>query len=456
MKKFSCKPKPIGSPVCLGAANADHKAGFIELGRLAESGPITPVHLLTEKPLVIAIVGKRGSGKSYSLGTIAESLCVKNDNSSLGIRRVKQAQLLFDTLGIFQWMDTPLTVASESATVKTQALVQHGWALQQEELNTKVWIPKGNRAAWTPPTHPDFALSENIMTLEDWSYLLGLDITSDRMGQLLADIFAKTSQDGWNDGSSNHEPTLINILQNMTTCANSDIEILNLYASETRRALSQQLSAIARLGIFNEAGTDLNLLLESGQLSVLVMNKLGDSTRLAILTSLIRAIMRIRIETSEYAKQKLISGGNGDPTESVGRLMLPPSWIEIDEAQNILPVEKRTSATDSLVRLVREGRNYGISFAVTTQQPASIDQRIMAQVDVFIVHKLSVQSDIDYVAKNLMKLPEEVSYGGRILSLPDIIRSLDTGQALVSHVDSDRAYLVDIRPRVSVHGGFGT
>jgi hypothetical protein len=79
----------------------------------------------------------------------------------------------------------------------------------------------------------------------------------------------------------------------------------------------------------------------------------------------------------------------------------------------------------------------------------------MAQVDVLIVHKLSVQSDIDYVAKNLKSvLPDEVSYGGRILSFPEVLRSLDIGQALVSHVDSDRAYLVDIRPRVSVHGGF--
>jgi len=457
MKKFSCKPKPIGTTVQLGDTNRIHNTDFIELGRLAESGPSIPVRLLTDKPVVVAIVGKRGSGKSYTLGSIAESLCVKNDSSSLGQRKTKQSQLLFDTLGIFQWMSTPVAINGSSEIVASQALNQRGWSLNQEELITQTWIPKETRAEWTPVTHQNFALSESIMTLEDWGYLFSLDITSDRMGQLLADVFTKVTQDGWNDERLNHKPMQTNILQNMSICTNSDVEILNLYASETRRGLTQQINAISRLGIFSDIGTDLSLLLKSGQLSVLVMNKLADSIRLAILTSLVRAIMRTRIEASEYLKQNLISGKSEQKSGSTSKVLFSPCWIEIDEAQNILPAEKRTSATDTLVRLVREGRNYGISFAVTTQQPSSIDQRIMAQVDLLIVHKLSVQSDIEYVARNLKSvLPEEVSYGGRVLTLQEIIRSLDTGQALVSHVDSDRAYIVEIRPRVSVHGGFGT
>jgi hypothetical protein len=375
----------------------------------------------------------------------------------LGIRKQKQAQLLFDTLGIFQWVNTLVTDNAISKTIKTQAIAQHGWQIKPEELNAKVWIPHGYRIELTPTTQQDFIISENIMTVEDWGYLLGIDITLDRAGQLLADAFAKTTQDGWSDGHSNFKPTPSDILRNMLTCINSDNEILNLYAPETRRSLSQQLTATTKLGIFGQHGTELGQLLKPGQLSVLVMNKLGDSIRLAILTSLIRAIMRTRMEASEISKQSLISASPSEATAISDRTSIPPCWIEVDEAQNILPAEKKTTATDCLIRLVREGRNYGISFVVTTQQPSSIDQRIMAQVDVLIVHKLSMQSDIDYISKNLKSaLPEEVSYNGRNLSLPDILRSLDTGQALVSHVDSDRAYLVDIRPRISVHGGFGT
>lgn len=458
MKKFTCRPKAGGNAVRLGNAGGGRNADYIQLGRLAESGPVTPVHLLTEKPLVVAIVGKRGSGKSYTLGSVAESLCTTKADSSLGQRGSPQTQLLFDTLGIFQWMDRHLTTESTSETIRIQALAQRGWSLQPEELSLEVWIPKGSRANWTPDTHKEFALPEDLLSADDWGYLLGLDIATDRMGQLLADVFTKVTDDGWNDGSVSRTPIRSGIIRNMIECANLDVEVISLYAPETRRALSQQLTAIGRLGIFDQVGTGLEQLLRVGQLSVLVLNKLADSVRLAILTSLTRTIMRARIEASELSKQALISG---DTTKVLGGSgvdhLIPPCWVEIDEAQNILPSERKTSATDTLVRLVREGRNYGISFAVTTQQPSSIDQRLMAQVDVMVIHKLSVQADIDHVARNIKSiLPDEVSYGGRVLTFAEIVRSLDTGQALVSHVDADRAYLVDIRPRISVHGGFAT
>ena len=149
MKKFSCKPKPIGTIIQLGDVSRGNNGDFIELGRLAESGPIIPVRLLTGKPIVVAIVGKRGSGKSYTLGSIAESLCAKNDSSSLGQRKTKQAQLLFDTLGIFQWMATPVTGSGSSEIVASQALNLRGWSLSPEELITQTWIPKESRYSWS-------------------------------------------------------------------------------------------------------------------------------------------------------------------------------------------------------------------------------------------------------------------------------------------------------------------
>ena len=129
--------------------------------------------------------------------------------------------------------------------------------------------------------------------------------------------------------------------------------------------------------------------------------------------------------------------------------------LAIDEAQNILPSERRTSATDVIVKYVREGRNYGLSFVVATQQPTAIDPRILAQVDTLLVHKLTVQGDIDYIRKNIKSnLPDEVKYGNSTLGFDELIRSLDVGQALVSNTETDRAFIMDVRPRISVHGGF--
>ena len=117
--------------------------------------------------------------------------------------------------------------------------------------------------------------------------------------------------------------------------------------------------------------------------------------------------------------------------EQLSATTVPQTWVAIDEAQNILPSERRTSATDVIVKYVREGRNYGLSFVVATQQPAAIDARILAQVDTLLVHKLTVQGDIDYVRKNLKSnLPDEVKYGNSMLGFDQLIRSLDVGRHL--------------------------
>ena len=133
----------------------------------------------------------------------------------------------------------------------------------------------------------------------------------------------------------------------------------------------------------------------------------------------------------------------------------PKTWVVIDEAQNIFPSERQTAASSILLRFVREGRNFGLSLAFTTQQPSAIDTRIMAQVDAQIVHTLTVNKDISSVLGNLKaREPSRVQLRGSDLSMGDAIRHLNTGQAFVSSVDADRSFFMDVRPRTSVHGGF--
>ena len=74
-----------------------------------------------------------------------------------------------------------------------------------------------------------------------------------------------------------------------------------------------------------------------------------------------------------------------------------------------------------------------------------------------MVHKLTVQSDIEYIKKNLKSpLPDEIKIGNDIYTFDKLIRSLDIGQAILSNTESERTFIVDVRPRISVHGGFGT
>ncbi len=458
MKRFTVKPRLSPAHKTVGSASGESDA-WVYLGRLAEAGPLTPINFDLTHAHVLAIFGKRGSGKSYSLGSFLEGLCTRQIKTSIGHNAQKCGVLLFDTLGIFQWTDIPVDEHAQQEIVREQFAVRRGWDIKTEELLVQVWIPKGTRTSSTPVSHRDFAIRSSDFNAADWGYLLGLDIYQDRMGQLLNDAYVKVTLEGWRD-SAKHYPALATYgLEDLLKCIKADTELQESYQTETRRAVLQQLTAFQRNPLFQAQGTPLGEFLQPGKLSVMVMNRMSDDLRLVVLTALIRQIITARIEASEDEKHLLIRPDlkpeERQHIQAKLAASIPPSWVVMDEAQNALPSERRTTATDMLIKFVREGRNYGLSFVVATQQPTAIDQRILSQVDTLIAHRLTVQSDIDYVRRNLKSnLPEEVVFANSKLPFDELMRSLDVGQALVSNTEADRSFVLDVRPRVSVHGGF--
>lgn len=459
MKKFTTKPRVFrSSPGLAGASRGDSKS-WVFLGRLAEAGPLTEVRFDTEGAHVFALFGKRGSGKSYTLGTLLEGLCTRQKNTSIAENSRESAVLLFDTLGIFQWVDIVLDEGSGQEIVRQQFALRRGWDIKAEPLDVSIWIPKGSRTATTPAAQKEFAINCSNFSAADWGYLFGLDIYQDRMGQLLNDAYLKVTSEGWEDGNHRHQPKASYSIEDLIGCVKDDAELKVSYQAETRRAVLQQLQTYRRNPLFDESGTSLPEFLKPGHMSVIVMNKMSDELRLIVVAAFLRRLIASRITASETEKHlKIVEGASAETQQSWQKALhqaVPPTWVAIDEAQNILPSERRTSATDVIIKYVREGRNYGLSFVVATQQPTSIDPRILAQVDTIIAHKLTVQGDIDYVRRNIKSnLPEEVKFGNSILDFDELLRSLEVGQALVSNTETERAFIMDVRPRISVHGGF--
>lgn len=432
---------------------------WVYLGRLAEAGPLTDIRFDTALAHVIGLFGKRGSGKSYTLGTLLEGLCTREASTTISKNPRTQAVLLFDTLGIFQWVNIALDEKSRKDTIQQQFAVRRGWAIKSEPLDVTIWIPKGSTLESTPASHKEFTIRCSDFTADDWGYLFGLNIYQDRMGQLLNDAFIKVTLEGWHDGERAHRAALTYSLSTLIKCIETDRDLGSTYAAETRRALRQQLCTYERNPIFADDGTSLQDLLKPGRMSVIVMNKMPDQLRLIVVAAFLRRLIASRIRASETEKHlKLLENlpiVEQTKLEASLKEAAPPTWVAIDEAQNVLPSERATTATEVIVKYVREGRNYGLSFVVATQQPTSIDPRILAQVDTLIAHKLTVQSDIDYVKRNMKSnMPDEVKYANVSLSLDEVLRGLDIGQALISNTETERAFLLDIRPRVSVHGGF--
>lgn len=464
MKIYGLQPTlPNDGPGFICGKEGKTANDLIKVGKLTEYGPKLEVFMDVSSEKVIAIFGKRGQGKSYTLGSLIEGLVTQESVTSISKLQDRRAVLLFDTLNIYQWMNVPLgsDISSDYPEIQKQAEALQGWDIKAEKLGVKVWYPAGFPSDFNSGRQLELFLRISDFSIEDWGILLGLDTIRDIKGQLLVEVFSKVTNIGWEHKEGEHlEPNELYSLNDMLDCLENDVDFQNgVYRSETQRAVRQQLLSFSRLPLFQGEGTALNKLLEEGQVSVILLNRLPQDLRGVLVSVLIRRLLQERSATSEATKDLMInpnlSKGDRELRQDFLKTAVPKTWVVIDEAQNVIPSERKTSASESLVKLVKEGRNIGLSFVVTTQQPKALDRSVMSQVETFLVHKLVSHADIEYVLENSKcPFPEEVKEDIRVLSSRDLLRDVNRGQVIVSDTNSPRSFVMQVRPRISVHGGF--
>ena len=413
------------------------------LGKLAEFGPQREVWLDLDREHVIAIVGKRGSGKTHTLGVLVEGLSHASQNLLSTVDTKDHAVVIFDTLNLFQWVDLPLATAKGGNAQRQRDLLKR-WKLEPKIIEPTFWHPLGSEPA-TIKSSP-FSINPTDMNAQDWGRLLDVDILADPMGQLISDICARLHQ---RSSSRSNTDTQRYSVDDMLATLRSDNTIQADYSPETIRGVRQRLSTFARSPLFDSKQPDWTSALKRGQVAVFLLGRVPEDLRSVLVFLVIRRLLETRSAASEATKHALLTGSEA-PEEGV-----PPTWLVIDEAQNILPSRNATAANNILTRFVREGRNFGLSLAVTTQQPSSIDARVMAQVDTLIAHTLTVRGDVSYVLSNLKSAePDSINVGSREVTLSESLRLLEPGQCMVSSTESPRLVFCDIRPRLTLHGGF--
>lgn len=161
MKKYGLYPQMrTQGDWCLCGSEAGDPKEWLFLGRLTEYGRRYNVKFDVTKEKVMAIVGKRGQGKSYTLGSVIEGLCTSDSESAIGATSKQRGVLLFDTLNIFQWVNVPvLSVGPQSAEMRNQAAVLQSWGLPSVPLDVDIWIPAGYRYRLSSPTFKDLYLN---------------------------------------------------------------------------------------------------------------------------------------------------------------------------------------------------------------------------------------------------------------------------------------------------------
>jgi DNA helicase HerA-like ATPase len=209
-------------------------------------------------------------------------------------------------------------------------------------------------------------------------------------------------------------------------------------------------------------GTPLSELIRKGSLSILCLARLEPELRTVISSVIVKSMMKQRRDAS-FLEKRLALESLPDEKKSIIKKELSNfigrSVLVLDEAQILLPVTGGGQAAKALESYVLEGRNYGLSLWLATQRPTgAISPAARSQVDTFMIHRLSVKEDIDGIYGALQsELPNKITIKRKNIDFKDLIRRLETGQAIISSSDtqasSNRAYVINIHPRITCHGG---
>ncbi|MBU2617012.1 MAG: DUF87 domain-containing protein [Nanoarchaeota archaeon] len=374
---------------------------------------------------VVLVSGKRGSGKSYTLGVIAEELSNLPKEVSQNI-----GSLIFDTMGIYWTM--------KFRNEKDKELLRD-WDLKSKNLPVRVFVPFGYYDDYTEkriPVDESFALDVSEINVEDWILTFGLDITNPISILIQRVVSSLKDSEGFD---------ISDIIRRLKSEEGT--------STETRNAAVGLFEAADTWGIFadNETkATQVSDLVSGGTTTVLdlsVYNSVGSFNIRALVISLIsKKIFNQRMDSRKKEEVQSVSRGL-DLLSGGERKDWPLTWIFIDEAHEFLPLEGKTAATDALIQLLREGRQPGISLVLATQQPGQIHKDVMTQSDIVISHRVTSKPDV-----------EALNYIMQSYVLESVKKQMDDlpsekGSAIILDDNSERIYPARIKPRFTWHGG---
>jgi len=374
---------------------------------------------------VVLVAGKRGSGKSYTLGVIAEELSSLPSEVSQNI-----TSLIFDTMGIYWTMKFP--------NERDRKLLNE-WGLKSKDLPTKIFVPFAHYDSYLEkgiPIDEKFALDVSELNPEDWIITFGLDIMNP-VSVLIERVITRLKEVG--------EFGLKDII--------SALEAEKKSSQEIKNAAISLFEAAETWGVFaekSEEATQVRDLISAGTTTVLdlsIYNSVGAFNVRALVISLVsRKIFNQRMDARKKEEIESVSKGL-DFMAISEKKEYPLVWIFIDEAHEFLPLDQKTAATDALIQLLREGRQPGISLVLATQQPGQIHRDVMTQSDIVIAHRVTAKPDL-----------EALNYIMQSYILESVKRYMDDlpslkGSAIILDDNSERIYPMRIRPRFTWHGG---
>jgi len=377
------------------------------------------------KSHVVFICGKRGSGKSYTMGVIAESILdlpeeIKNNISII----------LLDTMGIYWTMKYP--------NKQDEDLLEE-WELEAKPLNVNIFTPIGYFKKYKEegiPTDFPFSIKTSELSAFEWSETLGIELNTP-----IGSIIERTIE---NLKDSEIDYDIKDIIKAIQKDDRSDQGI--------KDAAENRFLSAKHWGLFSKKGTLLEDLIIPGQITVLDVSCYTYMPGAENLRALVIALVSQKIFTQrmvarkseEYRAIYRETHLTGDDKEKKKE---PLIWLVIDEAHEFLPNKGKTVATQPLITLLREGRQPGISLVLASQQPGKISTDVITQSDIVIAHRVTANIDVSALG-NLMQSYMREGLDKQLNYLPRVL-----GSAIIFDDTNEKMYSMRIRPRYTWHGG---
>lgn len=376
------------------------------VGTGEEAHLTTPVLLDVLRPHIICVTGKRGSGKSFTISVFAEEIHKLPEKV-----RNNLCVLIIDTQGIFWTMKSPN---------EKELLLLKEWGLKPQPFPANVYVPEGQEKIFAKAGvdyDSTFSLHPSEFSAEDWLNVFGLS-PNETLGILLQRTFKKLS---------GHYS-----IDDIISAAKSHEGF-----STEKLSLENYFEAAKLWGIFGESR--MPQVLEPGKLTIIDVSLTPQNVRALLVSLVCKKVLEERILARRKEELAEIELSYHERT--------PMPWILIDEAHNFLPDEGSTAATEVLSRIVKEGRQPGLTLVLATQRPEKLHPDALAQCDLIISHQLTARSDVDAL-RSIMQTYMLYDIGKYISELPKL-----KGTAIILDDNSERIYKVRIRTRQSWHAG---
>jgi len=225
-----------------------------------------------------------------------------------------------------------------------------------------------------------------------------------------------------------------------------------LFYRNTKLAVIARFENTKTWGVFSKNGTPVRNILHPGTIVVMDLSAYvampgGAEVRALVVGLLSKKIFIERMLVRKREEMFNIVNKTQVVKEEEVKDDLPLTWMIIDEAHEFLPVDGDSPSAESLMTVLREGRQPGASLILATQQPGKIHTDAITQSDIVLSHRITASFDLESLDKVFLSYN---SKGSKALfnSMPRV-----KGCAIIMDDKNERLHTMQVKPRVSWPGG---